>query len=305
MVELRRSSRAKSSNNYKESENGSDEETQVQEPQLKKPKPSGSASKPHELEVGDQIPDLKLKNQEDEEVALKQVVKENKVVVIFSYPKASTPGCTKQACAYRDNYEELKKIAAVFGLSADTVKAQKGFQTKHSLPYDLLSDPKRELIELLGAKKDSSTKRSHWVFANGKLVDKRIGVAPETSIPEAVTVATEAYNSKDGEKPKDEDANDEGDGADYDGEEDEDEDEDFAADDAEDPELEEIGQDDDDEYDEKALKKDEVNEGDVDVENAGDGSVKGEKEDLQEGGTEGEDDLDGEDEEKVEVQEKE
>lgn len=137
-----------------------------------------------ELEVGDDIPDLILKNQDDKDVSLKELAKKNRIIVFFAYPKASTPGCTRQVCGYRDNYEDLKEHAAVFGLSADTTKAQKNFQTKQSLPYDLLSDPKREFIGLLGAKKtpQSGVIRSHWVFSEGKLRFKRVKISPETSV---------------------------------------------------------------------------------------------------------------------------
>lgn len=137
-----------------------------------------------ELEVGDEIPDVTLQNQDGEEVSLRKVAKENRIIIIFAYPKASTPGCTRQACGFRDNYKELKEHAAVFGLSGDTVSAQKKFQSKQGLPFDLLSDPKRVLIGQLGAKKtaQSGTIRSHWVFLDGKLKYKRVKVSPEISI---------------------------------------------------------------------------------------------------------------------------
>ena len=137
-----------------------------------------------ELEIGDEIPDVTLSNQDGENISLREVVSKNKIVVIFVYPRASTPGCTRQACGFRDNYTELKKHAAVFGLSADSAPSQKKFQTKQNLPYDLLCDPGRELIGLLGAKKTpkSGSIRSHFVFFEGKLRFKRIKVSPEVSV---------------------------------------------------------------------------------------------------------------------------
>ncbi|CAR26950.1 ZYRO0C05214p [Zygosaccharomyces rouxii] len=139
-----------------------------------------------ELEEGDPIPDILLKNQDGKEISLKKVSDEHKIVVIFGYPKASTPGCTRQACGFRDNYEDIKEHAAVFGLSADTVNAQKKFQEKQHLPFDLLSDPERHLVGLLGAKKspESGIIRSHWVFADGVLKHKRVKISPEVSIEE-------------------------------------------------------------------------------------------------------------------------
>ncbi|CCK71160.1 thioredoxin peroxidase DOT5 KNAG_0G01020 [Huiozyma naganishii CBS 8797] len=139
------------------------------------------------LEIGDEIPDLTLVDQEGELVSLTEVASNNKILVIFAYPRASTPGCTRQACGFRDNYAELKKHAAVYGLSADTVASQKKFQTKQNLPYNLLSDPKREFIGVLGAKKTSQSGiiRSYWIFFNGKLRIKKIKVSPEASVAES------------------------------------------------------------------------------------------------------------------------
>ena len=139
------------------------------------------------LEVGDEIPDLTLLNQDNKEVSLKDVTKKNKILILFAYPRASTPGCTRQVCGFRDNFDELKKHAVVMGVSADSVNAQEKFHTKQQLPYDLLSDPKRQLIGLLGAKKTptSGIIRSYWIFVDGKLKFKKIKVSPEVSVSEA------------------------------------------------------------------------------------------------------------------------
>lgn len=140
-----------------------------------------------ELKIGDNMPDLTLENQDGKEISLSQVAKDNKILVIFAYPKASTPGCTRQACGFRDNYEDLKKDSAVYGISADSVASQKKFQTKQHLPYDLLSDPKRTLIGMLGAKKTphSGIIRSHFIFVDGKLKFKRVKISPEVSVADS------------------------------------------------------------------------------------------------------------------------
>ncbi|EDO17346.1 hypothetical protein Kpol_1062p57 [Vanderwaltozyma polyspora DSM 70294] len=143
-------------------------------------KPSGIK----EVEIGDEIPDLELENQDGVKISLRQLAKDNNILVFFAYPRAMTPGCTRQACGFRDTYDDLKKHAAVFGLSADSTHSQKKFQDKYSLPYDLLSDPKREFIGLLGAKKtpQSGIIRSHFIFVDGKLRFKRIKISPEISV---------------------------------------------------------------------------------------------------------------------------
>lgn len=184
MVELRRSTRLL--NQKRTHEDTKDGYNKLSKPNQKRPKVM--AQKKHneviELQVGDDIPNLTLLNQDNEPISLQKVSKDKKIMVIFAYPKASTPGCTKQACGYRDNYEELQEHALILGLSADSVKSQKNFQIKQSLPFDLLSDPKRELIGLLGAKKtpQAGITRSHWVFVDGKLVSKRIKISPELSV---------------------------------------------------------------------------------------------------------------------------
>lgn len=138
------------------------------------------------LDIGDEIPDLTLQNQNGKEISLREITKHNKIVVLFAYPKASTPGCTRQVCGFRDSYDDLKKNALVLGVSADTVNAQEKFHSKQNLPYDLLSDPKRQLIGLLGAKKtpNSGIIRSYWIFVDGKLKFKKVKVSPEISVNE-------------------------------------------------------------------------------------------------------------------------
>ena len=82
-----------------------------------------------------------------------QSVVEKKVLVIYFYPKDDTPGCTKQACFLRDQYEEFKAIGAeVIGISGDSVPAHKKFASKYDLPFILLSDEDKSLRKLFGVK---------------------------------------------------------------------------------------------------------------------------------------------------------
>jgi peroxiredoxin Q/BCP len=83
--------------------------------------------------------------------------------------------------------------AVVFGLSADNPKAQKSFETKQKLPYQLLSDPKYELLAPLGAKKTAKggVTRSHWVVKDGKFVLVAIGVKPDSSFVDALKAVKE------------------------------------------------------------------------------------------------------------------
>ncbi|RHZ56774.1 thioredoxin peroxidase DOT5 [Aspergillus thermomutatus] len=86
---------------------------------------------------------------------LKHLVETSKSgIVLFTYPRASTPGCTKQACLFRDKYETITSTGlSIYGLSADSIKANSSFKAKQSLPYPLLCDTASTLISALGFKK--------------------------------------------------------------------------------------------------------------------------------------------------------
>jgi peroxiredoxin Q/BCP len=72
-----------------------------------------------------------------------------RAVLVF-YPKDDTPGCTKQACALRDNWDEVKAKARVFGVSIDPVKSHRRFIAKHGLPYPLIADEDHKIVEAYG-----------------------------------------------------------------------------------------------------------------------------------------------------------
>ena len=97
------------------------------------------------MQAGDLVEDFTLQNQDGESISLSQFAAHP--VVLFFYPRADTPGCTIEACGFRDTFDKLQKAGAVvFGISRDTVKAQKKFQQKYDLPYMLLADPDMVLI---------------------------------------------------------------------------------------------------------------------------------------------------------------
>ena len=99
--------------------------------------------------VGDKIENFTLQDQDGNDVSLTDF--KGKPVVMFFYPRADTPGCTIEACGFRDHFKKLQKAGVVvLGVSRDTVKAQKKFQEKYELPYDLLADPEMVLIKRYG-----------------------------------------------------------------------------------------------------------------------------------------------------------
>lgn len=88
-----------------------------------------------------QAPDFELLNQDGKRVKLSDYRGE-KTVVVYFYPKDETPGCTREACGFRDTYEEFVELGAeVMGISDDSVKSHKRFQQNRRLPFQLLSDP--------------------------------------------------------------------------------------------------------------------------------------------------------------------
>ncbi|KOS13748.1 peroxiredoxin q [Malassezia pachydermatis] len=139
--------------------------------------PTATAS-PKALRVGDALPDLTLLDQDEKPVKVAELRK----AVIFTYPKANTPGCTKQAQCYRDATDDWTKIGyKVFGLSNDAPKSQRSWATKLGLSYQLLSDPKRELIGALTGG-TAKTARSHFVIGeDGTLTLSSVGVKPVES----------------------------------------------------------------------------------------------------------------------------
>lgn len=101
------------------------------------------------LKIGDKLPQFEGTNQDGATVDSKSFI--GKKLVVFFYPKANTPGCTAEACNLRDHYSELKSQGfQLLGVSADPVKSQKSFSTKFELPFDIIADENRDIIEKFG-----------------------------------------------------------------------------------------------------------------------------------------------------------
>ena len=101
------------------------------------------------LEVGMKAPGFTLQDQDGREVSLADY--RGKKVVLYFYPKDSTPGCTRQACAFAGSLSEIKaQGAVVLGVSKDSVASHRKFADKYGLPFTLLSDPQLEAIQAYG-----------------------------------------------------------------------------------------------------------------------------------------------------------
>lgn len=102
------------------------------------------------LKVGDKLPDIKLKNQNNEDVDLHDFIGK-KPLVIYFYPKDNTRVCTAQACGFRDHYEDFTSLGAeVIGISRDSVDSHKKVANKRQLPFVLLSDQKKIALKAFG-----------------------------------------------------------------------------------------------------------------------------------------------------------
>lgn len=123
-----------------------------------------------ELKVGDKAPNFKAKNQNGEELSLSDF--KGKKVILYFYPKDNTPGCTTEACNFRDNYQSLLKDGfEVIGVSIDSEQSHQKFISKFELPFNLVSDEDKKIVESYGV----------WVEKNmyGK---KYMGTARRTFI---------------------------------------------------------------------------------------------------------------------------
>jgi len=102
-----------------------------------------------ELTEGQQAPDFNVADQDGNQVTLSQF--KGKKVILYFYPKDNTPGCTAEACDFRDNYQGLMaKGIVVLGVSVDDEQSHQKFAAKHSLPFTLLADTDKKIVEAYG-----------------------------------------------------------------------------------------------------------------------------------------------------------
>jgi peroxiredoxin Q/BCP len=152
-----------------------------------------------ELQVGEVAPDFEATTDTGERVRLSDY--RGQRVVLYFYPKDDTPGCTKQACGFRDQYLEIEeRNAVVLGVSPDSQASHQKFKTKYDLPFKLLVDEEHEIAERYGVWGEKSMfgnkymgiLRSHFVIdETGRIVDRRVKVRPADSARLALQVLDE------------------------------------------------------------------------------------------------------------------
>ncbi len=138
------------------------------------------------IEEGKPAPDFELESDSGQLVKLSDL--RGKPVVLYFYPKDDTPGCTTEACEFRDSYSDFRRRGAeIFGVSPDDVASHVRFKSKHELPFTLLADPDHATAEAYGVWAEKSMygrasmgiKRSTFVIdAAGNLVSAMLGIKP-------------------------------------------------------------------------------------------------------------------------------
>ena len=141
------------------------------------------------LDVGAALPKVDQKNQDDHAVKLAEVGNAGYLLVYF-YPKADTPGCTKQACSLRDSYASLTdKGVKIIGVSMDKVPAQKAFKDKYKLPFDLLADSDGTVVNAFGVPNAMGfSKRQAFLFKDGKLVWRDLSAATDKQAEDVLKI---------------------------------------------------------------------------------------------------------------------
>ena len=146
------------------------------------------------LQVGDMAPDFELLSDENRPIKLSDL--RGRRVVLFFFPRADTPGCTAQACGFRDRLPVIEAgNATVLGLSPDLPEALAKWRAKEKLPYNLLSDPNHEVADAFGAWGEKSMYgktydgilRGHAIIGvDGRVEDLRVRIKPDESVEGAV-----------------------------------------------------------------------------------------------------------------------
>jgi len=123
--------------------------------------------------VGDQAPEFEGPTTDGSKLGLKDFVGKKNVVLYF-YPKDDTPGCTREACSFRDNITPIRKMGAeVIGVSLDSITSHEKFTTKYGLPFPLISDKEKQIAKAFGVLKETGTSTNRITF----IIDKQGKIA--------------------------------------------------------------------------------------------------------------------------------
>jgi len=152
------------------------------------------------LQEGDNAPDFNAIDQNGKNVNLSDF--SGKRVVLYFYPKDDTPGCTKQACSIRDSFDVFKaKDIKVFGVSNDDEESHRKFISKYTLPFDLLADTEKEIVDAYGVygEKNNYGKKYFGINRTTFLIDEKGKIAKifkKVKVEEHADEVLEAFGEK-------------------------------------------------------------------------------------------------------------
>jgi len=146
------------------------------------------------LKYGDNCPDFSLKDQNSNEISLKDY--SGSKLLIYFYPRANTPGCTEQSCQVRNSKEDFSKIGVkVVGISPDNPSRQKKFESNYNLNFPLLCDTEHKVAEAFGVWQEKKmfgktymgiVRSSFLIDENAKIIEAWYKVKPEETVPKAL-----------------------------------------------------------------------------------------------------------------------
>lgn len=137
------------------------------------------------LEIGASIPSVSVADHTGSTVDLKELGGQG-LVVVFFYPKADTPGCTKQACSLRDGWDELlQRDVQVIGVSSDSAAAQQKFREKYQLPFPLIADTEKQVAAAFNKGRWS---RQAYIFRDGKVIWRDLSASTSKQLEDVLAV---------------------------------------------------------------------------------------------------------------------
>jgi peroxiredoxin Q/BCP len=158
----------------------------------------------YDPKVGDFAPDFQLPSTRDKDITLKEF--RGKDVILYFYPKDDTPGCTTEACSFRDHEGDLsKQHAVVLGVSTDSIESHGKFKSKHDLNFPLLADETADVAKMYGVWKEKNldgrrtwgvARTTYWIGADGKIKKIYKKVDPLKHADEILADLTAAHEKK-------------------------------------------------------------------------------------------------------------
>jgi len=163
-----------------------------------------STTKADPLPVGAKAPAVVSVDENGKAVNLEETFKKG-ITLVYFYPKADTPGCTKEACALRDKWEDVQKLGVtVIGVSMDKPDAQKAFKEKYKLPFTLLADSEGAVVKAFGVSmiRVGFANRESFLISDGKIVWSDPKVKPDTHLDNVIKAVNDLKKAPATEKTK-------------------------------------------------------------------------------------------------------